>query len=86
MPELCRFRGIIIRIHNSDHPPPHFHALYGGNDALIEIDSLSIMQGRLPPRARRLVEEWASIHRDELMTAWDRAQRSEPFGKIPPLE
>lgn len=29
MPELCRFYGIIIRMFWADHPPPHFHAVYG---------------------------------------------------------
>src|SRR5438477_3480231 len=29
MPEICRFYGIIIQIYYGDHPPAHFHALYG---------------------------------------------------------
>ena len=86
MPELCRFYGIIIRMHMPDHEPPHFHALYSGQEALVEIDRLSIMRGRLPPRAFRLVTEWASLHRDELMANWDRVRRSEPLDKIAPLE
>ena len=86
MPELCRLYGIIIRIHLPDHPPPHFHAKYGEHEAVVNINLGTVSGGRLPPRARRLVEEWASLHRDELITVWNRAQRSEPFGKIPPLE
>ena len=66
MPELCRFYGIIIRMHIPDHEPPHFHALYSGQEALVEIDSLSVIRGRLPTRALRLVTEWASLHGDEL--------------------
>ena len=46
----------------NDHGPPHFHALYGGDEILVGIDSLSVLQGRLLPRARGLVIEWASIH------------------------
>ena len=86
MPELCRFYGIVIRMHTPDHAPPHFHALYSGHEALVEINGLSIIRGTMPPRARRLVLEWASIHQDELMASWDRAQRSETLGKIDPLE
>ena len=37
MPELCRFFGIIIRMFWEDHQPPHFHAVYGNHEALIEI-------------------------------------------------
>ena len=54
MPELCRFYGIVIRIHIPDHPPPHFHALYSGQEALFDIDTLSVFRGGIPTRARRL--------------------------------
>lgn len=86
MPEVCRFYGIVIHIHFGEHGPPHFHARYSGHRALIDIDDLLVLEGRLPTRARRLVIEWASIHQDELREAWDRAQRMEPPGKIDPLQ
>jgi hypothetical protein len=86
MPELCGFYGISIRIYFRDHGPPHFHVLYSGHEALMDITFLTVVEGRIPPRARRLVVEWGSLHRDELMAAWGRAQRSEPPGQIAPLE
>ena len=86
MPELCRFYGIVIRMYFNDHGPPHFHALYGGQEALVEIDSLAVMQGQLPPRAHGLVVEWASLHQAELREAWQRARQLEAPGKIAPLE
>jgi len=30
MPDISRFYGIVIKIYYGDHPPPHFHAEYGG--------------------------------------------------------
>jgi len=45
MPELCRFYGIIIRMFWEDHPPPHFHAAYGNNEALVDILTAEISQG-----------------------------------------
>lgn len=36
MPEVSRFYGIIIRFYYRDHPPTHFHAIYGELEALIE--------------------------------------------------
>ena len=86
MPELCRFYGIVIRMYLRDHGPLHFHASYGGDEMLVGIDTLSVLQGRLLPRARGLVIEWASIHQAELREAWSRAQDLEPPGKIAPLE
>ncbi len=51
MPELCRFFGIIIRMYFNDHDPPHFHAVYGEDEFLIEIDTLVVVRGELPRRA-----------------------------------
>ena len=57
MPELSRFFGIIIRMHYNDHDPPHFHAVYVENEALINIDTLAVVRGELPRRALALVLE-----------------------------
>ena len=86
MPELCRFYGIIIRIYFRDHAPAHFHAEYSGHEALVEIQDLTEIRGRLPTRARKLVLEWASLHQDELLAAWNKARLMEDPGKIAPLE
>ncbi|MDE2887854.1 MAG: DUF4160 domain-containing protein [Gemmatimonadota bacterium] len=51
MPELCRFYGISIRLHFCDHNPPHFHALYGEHEAVIELNGISVVDGRLPALA-----------------------------------
>jgi hypothetical protein len=85
MPEIARFYGIVIRMFSNDHPPPHFHADYGSDRALIEINTLAVIAGKLPPRATGLVMEWASQHQDELKQLWQRAQAHEPLSKIEPL-
>ncbi len=40
MPEIARFYGIVIQMYFGDHPPPHFHAIYGGHKAVIDIETL----------------------------------------------
>jgi hypothetical protein len=86
MPEICRFFGIVIKMFFDDHNPPHFHAEYGGDVALIEIRNLSVFSGRLPPRVMGLVIEWATIHQQELFVDWERAQAQKGLLKIAPLE
>jgi hypothetical protein len=86
MPSICRFFGIVIYIYHGDHLPPHFHAIYAGEEALYEIGTLRIYRGRLPRRAHNLVLEWADAHRAELMENWQRAIRNEPLHPIEPLE
>ena len=86
MPEICRFYGIVIQMYHSDHGPPHFHARYGGARASFDIETLGLLRGRMPPRARLLVIEWASRHQEDLRSAWERVGRHEPPGRIAPLE
>ena len=52
MPEICRFYGIVIRLYFDDHPPPHFHAAYGGHEAVVNVQTRSLLAGDLPPRAQ----------------------------------
>ncbi len=86
MPEISRFYGIVILMYYDDHNPPHFHARYGEDQAAIEISSLRILEGKLPPRVLGLIVEWASQHQPELMDNWNAARSDEPPRKIPPLQ
>lgn len=38
MPELSRFYGIVIKMYFGDHDPPHFHAEYAEDRAVINIE------------------------------------------------
>lgn len=86
MPELSRFFGIIIRMYFDDHPPPHFHAIYGGREMQVSIDPITILEGNLPRRAVSMVIEWAALHQHELMENWHRLQSDQPTQKINPLD
>ena len=86
MPEICRFYGIIIAMFYDDHNPPHFHAQYGKDKIAIEINSLRVLEGHIPPRALGLVIEWASRRHKELLTDWELAGKNQPPKKIPPLK
>lgn len=86
MPEISRFYGIIIRMFYNDHNPPHFHVIYQDNEALIDINTLKIMNGSLPKRAKSLAVEWAIEHRDELLANWQKARNNESLEKINPLD
>lgn len=85
MPEICRFFGLIIAMFFDDHNPPHFHARYGSQTVTIEIRSLRVLEGRIPPRALGLVMEWALEHQEELLEDWELARNNQPPKKIAPL-
>lgn len=85
MPELCRFLGIVIGIFPRDHPPPHFHAVYGEYQITVDIQS-GVVHGTFPKRAMRLVLEWYEQHQAELLDAWTAIQSGQFPEKINPLE
>ena len=66
MPTISAFYGILIQMFWNEHAPPHFDALYGEHEAVIEVRDLRVTRGALPRRAMALVLEWAADHRDEL--------------------
>jgi hypothetical protein len=51
----------------------------------IEIGSLRVLEGQIPPRALGLVIEWASQHKDELLANWKLAKSNQTPRKIEPL-
>ena len=80
MPEISRFYGIVIRMYDNDHPPPHFHAEYAGESIVVQIDTLAVVAEKLPPRATGLVMEWATQHQAELQDVWNQAHNLGTLG------
>lgn len=86
MPEISRFYGIIIKMFFNEHNPAHIHAVYGNYQALLDINTFAIISGKLPPRAFGLVTEWMMLHKNELLSFWEKAKNHETLGKIKPLK
>lgn len=85
MPTISMFYGIAIQMFWDEHAPPHFHATYGGSEVAINIKNLTVMNGKLPNRALKLVLEWAQNHQTELMEDWNLCEKQLPPRKIRPL-
>ncbi len=86
MPLISRFFGISIYMYYDDHAPPHFHAKYGSEEVLIDIQTLRVLTGKISPRVLGLVIEWASLHQNELMDNWKRGENFENMPRIEPLK
>jgi hypothetical protein len=89
MPELARFFGIIIRMFSEPsgrHHTPHFHAYYGEHMAVFSIEPVELIAGELPLRQRRLIEAWAELHADELLTDWQLLAAGRRPSPIAPLQ
>src|SRR5579872_4357620 len=77
--KLHQIGKLVIRVYANDHLPPHFHAIAPDFEALIEIETLRIMRGDLPPQARKAVMDWAGRNRAAIVDEWNRTNPRFPI-------
>lgn len=53
MPVIARFYGMVIKMFfaQREHNPPHIHAVYGEYVGAVDIQTLKMLEGDLPPKA-----------------------------------
>lgn len=82
MPVICRFYGIIIKMYFNDHLPPYLHAIYGEYNGIIDLNTFEMLEGDLPTRALKLVQEWTEYYQLDLLKMWETKE----FFKLPELK
>jgi hypothetical protein len=85
MPIISRFFGIVIFMFWREHAPPHFHAKYGDDEAVVEIETGRVTGG-MSKRGIALVQEWRELHKQELIQNWELAEQRRALKRIEPLE
>jgi len=65
-----------------EHGVPQFHAVYAEYNGVFDVNTLVMIEGDLPPRAQRLVRDWAELYKDELQKMWE----TQDFKKLPGLD
>ena len=83
MPEISLFYGIRVTMYYEDHNPPHFHAEYNGNKAIVDIIEARVIKGALPSRQLKLILAWCVIHQDEMCIRDSTDRGCRPSG-LPP--
>ena len=66
----------------SEHNPPHIHAIYNDDVAAIDYMTGEVLEGALPPKALQMVRDWIELNREDLKQIWE----TQEFKKLPPLE
>ena len=85
MPEISRFFGIVIYMYFNENKPPHFHSVYNEHKTSIALQTLGLIESRLPPKVMSLVVEWAQEHQAELFENWNSMKETGKYRKIKPL-
>mgnify|MGYP001172828208 FL=1 len=71
MPQIASFDGIELYMYFRDHAPPHVHAFYGDDEALVVVADGALFAGQLPARRLALVRAYIAPRRDELLNLWE---------------
>ena len=84
MPVISRFYGMIIKMFflASEHNPPHIHVIYGEYVGVIDIRTLQMIQGDLPTKALKIVQEWTQIYQEALLQMWE----TQDIKPLPPID
>ena len=85
MPTISMFRGIKVYINWSEHRPPHFHASYGGDEVIVSIKDIEVLEGSMPGKQLKMLLGWAAYHQDELEENWALAEKKQELFAIEPL-
>ena len=85
MPTICMFRGLKIYLKWRDHLPPHFHAVYGGDEVVVSIRDIEVIEGEMPNKQLKMLLGWAALHQDELLENWSLAENKQELFAIEPL-
>jgi hypothetical protein len=70
MPTIAIIAGVRVMIYPKDHLPPHLHAIFAGNEAMISILTGDVLQGSLPRAKQRAVQEWLAANREHVAYVW----------------
>ncbi|HVA98485.1 MAG TPA: DUF4160 domain-containing protein [Bacteroidia bacterium] len=57
-PQLIDKNGVTVYIYGKEHNPPHIHASYGEDEALIDIRTGKIFEGYISNKKLKVVQDW----------------------------
>lgn len=70
MPTIAVVLGVRIMIYPKDHLPPHLHAIFAEEEAMISIVTGDVLEGALPRAKLSAVQEWLMRHREQVACVW----------------
>lgn len=81
---FAKLNGLKIYIYSGEHPPPHFHVIYNGEENSFSILDASPLypDGQLFEYFKN-IKKWHKINKEALVNAWNESRPSDcPVGRI----
>ncbi len=85
MPSIAEFLGMVVYMYWDEHPPAHFHVKFGGMWAVIDVYTGELVDGALPRKKLKKIEEWRKLHIEELLKNWEIVSKNGSPNKVAPL-
>ena len=70
MPRLISIDGVDISMYFRDHAPPHVHAYFGDEEALITIRDGLLYEGSLPAAKLVVAQSYVQGNTEQLLARW----------------
>jgi hypothetical protein len=77
MREIARFLGIFVFFCDEKDLEPHIHARYNQYNGVIDVETMSLRSGNIPPRVQAIIVEWIAINAAQIRSNWDLLQKGE---------
>lgn len=71
-PLLTYLEGVRVFMNPDEHNPPHLHAQYGEEEALIALNTGEVLKGSLPSGKEKAVKQWLAHNREACLAVWKR--------------
>ena len=76
--EVARIDKMSIQIQSDEHPPPHFHVIFSGQNASFSIVDGTRLRGvKGLERFEKNIRKWWKEHRCDLILGWNRLRPSD---------
>jgi microcystin-dependent protein len=71
LPTIAIINGVRLVIYPKDHLPPHLHAIFAENDAMISIATGDLLEGKLPAARLQAVRAWLIANQKQVSYVWE---------------
>lgn len=78
MTTMHRAPGWLLRVYGREHGIPHFHISCPDGQAVVAIDSLTVLAGHVPAAVLHEARAWAAVHGAELLAEWQQLNPRHP--------
>ncbi len=65
-----KYKGISIYIYGNDHNPPHVHIMFAEYDAIIDISTRELIEGKFPRNKLKIIIGYIEDNEDYLITTF----------------